>query len=316
MLERISSQVLNKPGQSALIDQPQIRTERRFATYHVLGEKAALRKIDINNPKDIDDIWDIEQSEGMRKWIIQEESDLCKTKGELRNWIRGKSYDVADRKLRHERSYVKVYAVTKSDRFPGEPHSEGWTPDVEGWLRVDSSTPDVNENQEMLRYERITEEKLPQSENYPGPLEISYIRKPKDPKKINEYEPKLMESALRQMCHMIAAQDAEANGNFYEPDGTKPKRIIMAFAQEGNDPTVKVLEAAGFVLKKSDVIWDTDFPGKKSNMYVLDWDIYHKLMELNSKAGEKELMRKIASYLPEITLKKMSRKKEEVKANT
>lgn len=309
MLERISSQVLKKPGQSALIDQPEIRTERRFATYHVLGEKAALRKIDINNPKDIDDMWDIEQSKGMKEELIESDDDLCKTKGELRNWIRGKSYDVADRKLRHERSYVKVYAVTKSDRFPGEPHSEGWTPGVEGWLRVDASSSTAGGNEERRRYERVMGTTLPRTKDYPSPVELSYIRKPKDPNKSEEHNPKLMESAVRQMCHMIAAQDAEVNRNFYEPNGTKPKRIVMAFVRTGNEASRKVLEAAGFRMEKSNVIWDEKRPNKKSDMYVLDWDEYHKLMEQNSKAGEEELMRKIASYLPEISVQKMSRKK-------
>lgn len=309
MLERISSQVLKKPGQSALIDQPEIRTERRFATYHVLGEKAALRKIDINNPKDIDDMWDIEQSKGMKEELIESDDDLCKTKGELRNWIRGKSYDVADRKLRHERSYVKVYAVTKSDRFPGEPHSEGWTPGVEGWLRVDASSSTAGGNEERHRYERVMGTTLPRTKDYPSPVELSYIRKPKDLNKSEEHNPKLMESAVRQMCHMIAAQDAEVNRNFYEPNGTKPKRIVMAFVRTGNEASRKVLESAGFRMEKFNVIWDEKRPNKKSDMYVLDWDEYHKLMEQNSKAGEEELMRKIASYLPEISAQKMSRKK-------
>lgn len=309
MVESIRQQVIKKTGQSALIDQPQIRTERKFATYHVLGEKASLRKIDINNPKDIDDMWDIEQSKGMKEELIETDDDLCKTKGELRNWIRGKSYDVADGKLRHERSYVKVYAVTKSDRFPGEPHSEGWTPDVEGWLRVDASSSTAGGNEERHRYERVMRTTLPRTKDYPSPVELSYIRKPKDPNKSEEHNPKLMESAVRQICHMIAAQDAEVNRNFYEPNGTKPKRIVMAFVRTGNEASRSVLEAAGFRLEKSNVIWSEDRPNKKSDMYVLDWDEYHKLMEQNSKAGEEELMRKIASYLPEIPVQKMSRKK-------
>jgi len=309
MVESIRQQVLNKRGQSALIDQPAIKTERRFTTYHVLGEKAALRKIDINSSKDIDDMWDIEQSKGMKEELIESDDDLCKTKGELRNWIRGKSYDVADNKLRHERSYVKVYAVTKSDRFPGEPHSDGWTPEVEGWLRVDASSSTAGGNEERHRYERVMGTTLPRAKDYPSPVELSYIRKPKDPNKSEEHNPKLMESAVRQMCHMIAAQDAEVNRNFYEPDGTKPKRIVMAFVRVGNEASRNVLEAAGFRLEKSNVVWDEDGPNKKSDMYILDWDEYHKLMEQNSKEGEKEIMRKIASYLPEIPVQKISRKK-------
>ena len=309
MAEQISPKILNRRGQSAFIDQPAIKTERKFATYHVLGENAALRKVNANNPKDIDAMWDIEQSDGMKKWIIESDDDLCKTKGELRNWIRGKSDDVADRKERLERSYVKVYAVTKSDRFPGEPHDKGWTPEVEGWLRVDSSSPNVNDNQEALRYKRVTGEELPESENYPSPVEIAYIRKPKDPDRPEEHAPGLMESAVRQMCHMIAAQDAEISGDFFETDGVKPKRIVMAFAQVGNTSSVKVLEAAGFVLKKSNVIWDTDLPDKKSDMYVLDWDKYHERMELNKKEGEKELLGKIASFIPEVSAQKMTRPK-------
>lgn len=315
MVESIRQQVLNKRGQSALIDQPAIRTERRFATYHVLGEKAALRKIDINSPKDIDGMWDVEQSKGMKEELIESDDDLCKTKGELRNWIRGKSYDVADNKLRHERSYVKVYAVTKSDRFPGERHNEGWTPDIEGWLRIDSSSSTAGGDEERRRYERIMGTTLPNTKDYPSPAELSYIRKPKNPGKAEEHSPKLMESAVRQMCHMIASQDAEVNSNFYEPDGTKPKRIVMAFVRTGNEASRKVLEAAGFKIEKSNVIWDEDRPNKKSDMYVLDWDEYHKIMELNSKEGEKELMRKIASFIPEVSAMKMSRKKE-IKPNT
>ncbi len=309
MLEKIRSQVLNKRGQSALIDQPLLRTERRFATYHVLGEKAALRKIDINNPKDIDDMWDIEQSKGMREEVIESEDDLCKTKEELRDWIEEKSYDDVDQKLRHKRSYVNVFAVTKSDRFPGEPHNEGWTPEVEGWLRVDASSSTAGGNEERHRYERIIGTTLPRTKDYPSPVELSYIRKPKDPNKSDEHNPKLMESAVRQMCHMIAAQDAEVDRNFYESDGTKPKRIVMAFVRVGNEASRSVLEAAGFRLEKSNVVWDEGRPNKKSDIFVLDWDEYHKLMEANSKEGEKELMRKIASYLPEISVQKMSRKK-------
>lgn len=318
MQKRVGSKTLVRQGQSILIDQPQIRTERKFATYHVLGERAAIRKIDINSPKDIDDMWDIEQSNGMKEEIVESDSDICKTKGELRNWIRGKSDDVADRKLRHKRSYVKVYAVTKSDRFPGEPHSEGWTPEVEGWLRVDASSSTAGGNEERHRYERVMGTTLPRSKDYPSPVELVYIRKPKNPGKSEVYSPKLMESAVRQMCHMIASQDAEVNRNFYETDGTKPKRIVMAFIRTGNEASKKVLEAAGFRLEKSNVIWDEDMPNKKSDMYVLDWNEYHKLMEQNSKAGEEELMRKIASYLPEmseVSVKKFPVKKK-VKPNT
>jgi hypothetical protein len=315
MLEKIGPQVINKRGQTALIGQPQIRTERKFATYHVMGENAALRKIDIDSPADIDNMWDIEQSKGMKEELVESNDDLCKTKGELRNWIRGKSYNVVDPKLRHERSYVNVFAVTKSDRFPGEPHKEGWSPEVEGWLRVDASSSTAGGNEERHRYERVMGTTLPRTKDYPSPAELSYIRKPKNPDKTEEHSPKLMESAVRQMCHMIAAQDGEVNRNFYEPDGTKPKRIVMAFVRVGNEASRSVLEAAGFKLEKSGVVWDEKRPNKKSDMYVLDWDEYHRLMDLNSKESEKELMRKIASFLPETSAQKMTSKKK-VKSNT
>lgn len=290
------------PEQTYEINQPVNKPDSRFTTYHILGEPTGIRKIDVSSHEDIKRMWQIETSPLMTKYINETPEDANVNKKELREWIMKKSYDVKDRKLRNERSYTKLYAVTKNDKdFPDseKPRSQ----DVEGWVRVDGSSAEVNNDQEKLRYERVTGEKLPSGENYPTPIELAaYIKRPAGPIL-------LMDSAVRTVCHMIAAQDGEVDRNFFitDPNGKiTPKRIIMAFVEPANTLSIRVLKEAGFDLKKEKVSWDEgELPEK--NMYVLNWDKFHQIMEEKSK---NRLLQRIEQVVPGLSNLKVIPQKE------
>ncbi len=283
--------VLNKSGQTAEIDQYAEKINNRFTTYHIVGENAGLRKVNIRSHKDIDNMWDIETSEGMKKEVNENVDDVCQNKKELKDWIEEKSYDSEDDQERRKNSYVNLFAITKNEAHPSKSYRHR-SQAVEGWIRVDGSSSEAGDNEERHRYERIIGTTLPRSKHYPSPVELSYIRKPNG-------EPHLMASAVRQICHMIAAQDGEVNRSFFdEQDGkVTPKRIIMAFIRPGNENSRKVLEEAGFILGKSGVSWkEGDDPKKKTDMYVLDWNEFHKKMETNA---QDHLLKRIEAKLPQ-----------------
>lgn len=306
--------VLREHGQSVQVLLPKDRLYNRFSTYHLVGEEAGIKRIDIKDKDDVSKMWEIERSEGMLKWINEAPDDACKNKQELKDWIEGKSYDDKNPKKRHKKSNTKLYAITKNDAGNIIPDSHSSRSQaIEGWVRVDGSSADVGENLERRRYERIMKTTLPESRDYPSPIELSYIKRPGGP-------PHLMPSAIRQICHMIITQDGEVNRNFFyeQADKIVSKRIVMAFVDPKNPSgtfSERALIEAGFErVVRDDIRWEEDDPkSEQRHMFVLNWEKFQEIRDKLEKSSESNILKKLQSRIITSTPDHENTKKYELK---
>ena len=238
----------------------------------IAGERAGIRVINPYDEIDIDRMFEIEQSEGMRKNIAESSDDISETKEDLITWM------LATKTWRS----TKFYAVTADKSADPKHHGE-----VEGWIRVDRKTSRYG-SEERHRYERIMGKKLP--DNAPTPIELTSIKRPGSPEN-------LMAGAVLQICHMIAEEDTKTPRRYtpLSKGPIKPRRIVMAYTRRNNPSSKAVLENSGFEHVKENVRWEE---GKKDSydMYVLNWNNYHKIIE---KKMEQQLLKRIETHLPD-----------------
>lgn len=237
----------------------------------IAGERAGLRRISPEDHKDVERMFHIEQSRGMRERIVEDPEDIETDREGIKRWI----------KETGERRSVQLFAVSANKTGSPQDHGE-----VDGWLRIDGENSNEGSG-ERNRFQRITGSTLPR--NAPTPYEITYIKRPGSPRD-------LMAGAVLQACHMIAAQDAEKQYR-YRPSNKgaiEPRRIVMAFADQDNADSIEVLRKTGFECLKSGVSWDEEGKPNK-NMYVLNWDRYHELMATK----EQLLLQRLQELAPE-----------------
>lgn len=220
----------------------------------IAEERAGLRRIRVNDLIDIERMFEIEKSPGIKN-IIEDESEIASNREELKKWIEDLNND----------PMAEFYAVvaTKSS----DPKNFG---EVEGWLRIDGSLAKKG-SEERKRYQRVTGSTLPR--NAPVPYEVSYIKRPGS-------VPDLISSALRVASYRIAAEDAEIAKRYKKTKKgeLEPRRSIMAFVKTWNKKSSDALEKADFDLEKRDVSWnEDDLPD--CNLYILNWNKFHKTMQ-------------------------------------
>jgi len=289
--------------------------DSRFTTYHLLGEKAGLRKINWNSRQDIQRMFRIERSKGMRQRIAAPE-DIETSQRAIKEWIQNRNLSREEREKRPKYARLnkllnnpttQLYAITASDsEYPTS--SKRRSQKVEGWLRMDGGSPKKvhGKNEEKERYELAMNVTLPNSVNYPSPVELTLIRS-----RPGRNGPRnLATSAIRQACHMIASQDGEVERHFYsqnEQTGEiQSKRIIMAFLDNENsklginEASVKAFEEAGFELAKKEVFWSDDerkagIPDK--DMYVLNWEKLREIRKSIEKNSQSELLQRLQSNI-------------------
>lgn len=289
--------------------------DSRLTTHHDLGEQAGLRKIDWNSRQDIQRMFRIERSRGMRQRITAPE-DIETSQRAIKEWIQNHSLNREELEKRPKyaklnkllpNSTTQLYAITANDsEFPNSLKRRSQK--VEGWLRMDGGTPKKvhGKNEEKERYELAMNVTLPNSVNYPSPVELTLIRS-----RPGRNGPRnLATSAIRQACHMIASQDGEVERHFYSQNektgDMQSRRIIMAFLDNENSKlginkaSVKAFEEAGFELAKKEVFWSDDerksgIPDK--DMYVLNWEKLREIRESIEKNSQSELLQKLQSKI-------------------
>ncbi|OGK24572.1 hypothetical protein A2954_00065 [Candidatus Roizmanbacteria bacterium RIFCSPLOWO2_01_FULL_37_12] len=221
------------------------------------NERAGLREINVADPIDVENMWQIEQSPGMLNLIDPDdpEDTISATKTELLEWIEDVKKDPS----------IKVYAVVATKLADPENHGE-----VDGWLRIDGH-PGMKDSEEKRRYERITGAKLLPDE--PIPYEIAYIKRPGS---VGD----LLSSGVRVACYKIAADDALVANTYKQTIGRfmGPRRIVFASATNTNKNSIRVLENAHFDCIKKNVIYKKGKP-PVDNFFVLNWNNFHKKME-------------------------------------
>lgn len=271
----------------------------------------------------------IERSKGMSQRIADPE-DIETSQRAIKQWIqnRNTSPKERDERPKHARfnkllpnPTTQLFAITANNsEYPGS--TKRRSQKVEGWLRMDGGSPKKvhGKNEEKERYELAMNETLPNSVNYPSPVELTLIRS-----RTGRNGPhNLATSAIRQACHMIASQDGEVERHFYtqnEQNGEiQSKRIIMAFLDNENSElgidkaAVKAFEEAGFELVKKEVFWSDDerkegVPDK--DMYVLNWGKLREIRENIEKNSQSELLQRLqSSIIPSTPISEKNQRKE------
>jgi hypothetical protein len=205
-----------------------------------VGEKAALRPFNTEDPKDIQKLRDIDHWSETLKWVYDPGAPLYEAKG-LRNWVKD---------FFQNRRYKTLFAISSSDEsIPAFEKGE-----AQGWIRMDAA---ASVNTRLKNALGIS------LANLPNPIEVTYVKHPEAPKG-------LMASGLRQACWQVSRMDGSITD-----DQAIPHRIIFAFVKPENLDSITVLDHSGFVKKASGVYWHLNDPlsnpHDKYDCFVLDW---------------------------------------------
>lgn len=238
---------------------------KEISRVHYVGEVAGLKRINEKDLSDLNRMWDIEMSEGRTKWMG---SSNAQSKSELARFIR-----IMNKESKKNGKY-NMYAITAQENRDSHellPREERGM--LEGRIRTDET------QEELERYQRILGCTVPK--NYPPPIEFGYIRRPGGP-------PKLMGSAVRQLCLQILKEDTMKKGfvdEIQDENGWRivPKRPIMLFIDKDNIKSREVAVSAGFEIVREGVSWAA---GDESNddMYILNWDKLQEIVENETKS--------------------------------
>lgn len=229
---------------NSVIDESEINTKEQKS---IVGQNAAIRFFDAENPVDVENLRKIMNAEGTQKWLAG--VDKLRNADEIRKWIKGEG--------EWSRFDGLLFAVTSSIKNK-EKASEAM-----GFIYFYCS------DDEKKRAERmVIKGFLPKNATEGKVYEFGVASLPGE----NGLQKGsgLMASALRESCSEVG--------------GLRPDTTIFAFVDPENVDSQRAVEAGGFVCV-GEMNYDGNETGIKDKVYVLDWKLLQKKLVEKSYTG-------------------------------
>lgn len=212
-----------------------------FEQRGIVGQRSAIRRLNVQDPDDLRRLRMIDISSGHIKWFFSRpEMFIPLKKDEL--------IDFASDQWNHF-----LYGISGSEAHD-QVRNNHETGKLQGWVKVN---PDEDSRVAQLQKLGLLEEG-----NKEPVIEVSYAKLPDAPSG-------QMASGLRQVCVEIAGINAELR-----PDRNFPSMKIVAYVIDddrgNNEESVKVLEVSGFE-EKGRVRYDEDAP-MSDRVFILNWE--------------------------------------------
>ena len=219
----------------------------------IIGQRAAIREVNLNDPDEIRRLMTIDQSPGHIKWFNSKPEDFTAMDEEgILEFVTAPGH--------------RLFVVSGSSQHSdiNKSHEVG---KLQGWVKVN---PDDETRVVELREKKI----VPQ--NYLPIIEISYAKLPDAPSGQKA-------SGVRQVCIEAVKLNRE-----HKPQRDYPNLSIVAYVIDDergtNEDSIPVLEAAGFE-EKGKVRYDED-ASQPDRVFVLNWEKLDEKLKSKVKLGE------------------------------
>lgn len=254
------------------VEVPKEYNKSRYEMIQLVGQSAALRRLDLRHRPDVERMWDIEHSPGWEKYFDPKPNtdqtaflEETRSSNPRRTW----KEDLEWLKKKCDEREGIFYAIVK-----GAPSTKGGncsplpteTGELQGWVYLYES--EITETERAkLKIDGATQ----------PAYEITYIRLPNG-------EKGLMQSGVSQVLWDIARMNGTSDLK-NNSEAVAPSVLVFGAIEEGNDPSVALAESIGFRQIGKGLVHSEKtrvVDGKEitipysSDLYLVDWEAHER----------------------------------------